>query len=61
MFSLTEQSALYPDPRPAVTDEEVAAVQRAAISHAGGLRGPRSYVWPERNSLLVRMRPPRKG
>jgi hypothetical protein len=37
MFSSMEQPALFPDPRPAVTDEEVAAVLRGAISHAGRL------------------------
>jgi hypothetical protein len=37
MFSCMEQPALFPDPRPAVTDEEVAAVLRGAISRAGRL------------------------
>jgi hypothetical protein len=45
MFSPMEQPALFPDPRPAMTDEEVAAVLRVAISHAARLsRTAKLYV-----------------
>ena len=32
-----EQGSLFPDPRPAVTDDELVAVFRCAISHGGRL------------------------
>jgi hypothetical protein len=34
---LTEQGSLFPDPRPTVTDEELVAVFRCAISRGGRL------------------------
>jgi hypothetical protein len=37
MFPSMEQGSLFPDPRPTVTDEELVAVFRCAISRGGRL------------------------
>lgn len=37
MFLFMEQGDLFPDPRPALSDEEIATVLRAAIARGGRL------------------------